>query len=268
MTAPEITRLIPHLRRYARALIGEQVEGDAAVGRCLEAVASGRLEPDPALPRKTALFQIFHTVWREKLNGHSIDAPGAKPMSVRGLEASLQALTPEHRTVLLLIALEGFSMREAAHVLRVEEAVARERYAAAQSAIEAQTATDVLIVEDEPIVALDLNRLVRGMGHRVAGVASTRSEAVALAERIEPGLVLADVRLADGSSGLDVAKDIMTGFDIPVIFITAFPEHLLTGEGVEPAFLVTKPFQDGTVRAVIGQALMFQQAPSASASMQ
>ena len=118
----------------------------------------------------------------------------------------------------------------------------------------------MLIIEDEPIIGLDLTRVARELGHTVVGVAATRDEAVAMAGEFQPGLVLADVRLADGSSGMDAAADILKSFDIPVIFITAFPEHLLTGERAEPAFLITKPFREDTVKALIGQALFFHQA--------
>jgi CheY-like chemotaxis protein len=127
----------------------------------------------------------------------------------------------------------------------------------AEGELRNQLATDVLIIEDEPIIGLDLTRLVLELGHRVTGVAATRAEAVALARRAEPGLVLADIRLADGSSGMDAAEDILESFEIPVIFITAFPEHLLTGDRPEPAFLITKPFREEAVKALIGQALFF-----------
>ena len=69
--------------------------------------------------------------------------------------------------------------------------------------------------------------------------------------------MLADIQLADDCSGIDAVKDILAQFDVPVIFITAFPERLLTGERPEPTFLITKPFQPATVKAAIGQALFF-----------
>jgi CheY-like chemotaxis protein len=72
--------------------------------------------------------------------------------------------------------------------------------------------------------------------------------------------VLADIQLADGSSGIDAVKDILARLDVPVIFITAFPERLLTGERPEPTFLITKPFQRSTVKAAISQALFFNAA--------
>ena len=115
----------------------------------------------------------------------------------------------------------------------------------------------MLIIEDEPVIATDIEALVRELGHTVLDVAATRSEAVAAVARRTPGLVLADIQLADGSSGIDAVKDILGRYDVPVIFITAFPERLLTGERPEPTFLITKPFQPETVKAAIGQALFF-----------
>jgi DNA-directed RNA polymerase specialized sigma24 family protein len=253
MRTQDFARQTPYLRRYARALTGSQAEGDDFVQAALEAIRDRRILLDPGLPAKTALFKVFHAIWRKALNGHSIDAPNA------GADRRLRELTPEHRTAFLLVTMEGFSIREAAAVLQLTVEAAQARFEQAERAIDAQLVTDVLIVEDEPIVALDLDRLVRSLGHRVAGVASTRSQAQALAAGRALGLVLADVRLADGSSGVDVASDILRDFDIPVVFITAFPERLLTGQRPEPAFLVAKPFQDATVRAVIGQALFFHQ---------
>ena len=98
---------------------------------------------------------------------------------------------------------------------------------------------------------------MKELGHRVTGAATTYDEAVEAVSRHKPGLVLADIQLADGSSGIDAVKDILKRIDVPVIFITAFPERLLTGERPEPTFLITKPFQPETVKAAIGQALFF-----------
>jgi CheY-like chemotaxis protein len=121
-----------------------------------------------------------------------------------------------------------------------------------------QVATDVLIIEDEPLIAMDIETLVQSLGHRVNAVARTHDEAMEAVERQRPGLVLADIQLADGSSGLDAVNEMLGAFSVPVVFITAYPERLLTGERPEPAFLITKPFQPETVKAVISQALFFE----------
>jgi len=88
----------------------------------------------------------------------------------------------------------------------------------------------------------------RGTPHCAA---STRSER-------PPGLILADIQLADGSSGLDAVNELLKVFEVPVVFITAYPERFLTGERPEPAFLISKPFQPAMVSAVASQALFFQ----------
>lgn len=254
MSAKDIARHTPYLRRYARALTGSQERGDAFVEATLERILGGGVELATDLSPKVGLFRAFHQTWRRSLNGHSIDSPQWMAADER-----LQALTPEHRTALLLMLMEGFSPADVSAILEVSPEVVAARYEAAQQDVERQLATTVLIIEDEPIVALDLERLVLDLGHGLAGVAATRSEAVEIAMRGGLGLVLADVRLADGSSGMDAVGDILDSFDIPVIFITAFPERLLTGERAEPAFLVTKPFREEAVKALIGQALFFHQ---------
>jgi len=76
-------------------------------------------------------------------------------------------------------------------------------------------------------------------------------------KRARPGLVLADILLADGSSGLDAVNEILRTISVPVIFVTAYPQRLLTGTRPEPTFLITKPFHPNNVKAIISQALFF-----------
>jgi CheY-like chemotaxis protein len=95
--------------------------------------------------------------------------------------------------------------------------------------------------------------------------AATRAEAVAKAHSERPGLVLADINLGEGGSGIDAVAEILNSFDIPVIFITAYPEKLLTGERPEPTYLIAKPFLPETVQATVGQALFFHSAAKKAA---
>jgi hypothetical protein len=69
--------------------------------------------------------------------------------------------------------------------------------------------------------------------------------------------VLADIQLADGSSGIEAVNDILGISGVPIVFITAYPERLLTGERPEPTFLITKPFAPENVKAITSQALFF-----------
>ena len=253
----QIVRQAPYLRRYARALTGSQARGDDLVQATLEALLSGETKLDADTPLRPALFRALYTSWRRSSDGDAASGLAA--------DQRLQTLSPEHRAALLLVSMEGFTPFEASQVLEVSPSTLDARLAEAQAELERQLATDVLIIEDEPIIALDLTRLVLELGHRVVATASTHEEAVAAARQHQPGLVLADIRLADGSSGMEAAAEILKSFNIPVIFITAFPEHLLTGERPEPAFLITKPFREEAVKALIGQALFFH-APARSRS--
>jgi DNA-directed RNA polymerase specialized sigma24 family protein len=247
----QIGRQTPYLRRYARALTGSQGEGDALVQATMERLLSGALSLGRDMPMRPSLYAALHLTWLES------NRPAITAISGLVADERLQTLTPDQRAALLLVAMEGFTTSEAALILGVEDRDLADRLDCAEETLRRQLATDVLIIEDEPIIGLDLMRLTRELGHRVSGVAATRDEAVSLAEQTRPGLVLADIRLADGSSGMDAAADILKSFDIPVIFITAFPEHLLTGDRPEPAFLITKPFREEAVKALIGQALFF-----------
>ena len=252
-----LARLAPHLpyvRRYARALTGDQTTGDNYVRVALEALAAGERQLPVEMTPRVALYHVFHAIW---------STSGARLEDNSGLEASddasrrLMRIAPRSRQAFLLTALEGFTPSEAAQILSADVFEVERLIGNAQADIDAELATDVLIIEDEAIISADIESLVRELGHNVTATATTHDEAVDAVARHRPGLVLADIQLADGSSGIDAVKDILKRIDVPVIFITAFPERLLTGERPEPTFLITKPFQPETVKAAISQALFF-----------
>ena len=229
--------------------------GDAYVAATLETLVS---EPDTITQGgniKVELFGIFTRIWNSlSVNGKSEQIQRDLPAEVR-----IGQITPLPRQAFLLSCLEGFSEEETAAILSADTDTVRKLVDEAGRELAADMATDILIIEDEPLIAMDLESLVEGLGHNVTGVARTRTEAVKLAQTKRPGLILADIQLADGSSGLDAVNDLLKSFEVPVIFITAYPERFLTGERPEPAFLIAKPFQPANVSAVISQALFFQQ---------
>ncbi|MBX9820765.1 MAG: response regulator, partial [Afipia birgiae] len=245
---------LPLLRRYARALTGSQASGDAYVAAMLEALLQ-----DPSLleekhgPR-VGLFRLFTQIWNSVSLNETTDK-GAAPVAS---EQRLSSLTALARQAFLLLSLEGFSEDEVAHILDTDVTHVRELADTAGRELAAEIATDVLIIEDETFIAMDLESLVKNLGHNVIGVARTHTDAIALAKSKRPGLILADIQLADGSSGLDAVNELLKSFEVPVVFITAYPERFLTGERPEPAFLISKPFQPAMVSAVASQALFFQ----------
>ncbi len=244
---------LPFLRRYARALTGSQTSGDAYIRASLEALAEAPDQIDDSLSPRVALYHFFHIIWGgtgAKLEDFSAEERVAA-------DDRLLALAPIERQAFLLASVEAFSLAEVAQILGTDTNEVADLIDAAMIDIEKNLATKVLIIEDEPIISADLASLVEEMGHQVTGQATTRAEAVAMARDNPPGLILCDVQLADNSSGIDAAHDILSEINVPVIFITAFPERLLTGDKPEPTFLITKPFQENTVKACVGQALFF-----------
>ena len=245
---------LPYLRRYARALTGSQGSGDAFAAAALEAVLAEPKAFDRELPPKVALFKIFHAIWRSGGAPSDGEETGLRAAA----QKHLAKLTSGSREALLLSTIEEFTVPEIASIMALGTDEAGHLVSTAYLEMEDAVSGRILIIEDEAIIAMDLESLVSEIGHRVTGVARTRKGAVDLGRRETPDLILADIQLADNSSGIDAVKDLLGELgDIPVIFITAFPERLLTGKRPEPAFLITKPYNEAQVRTAVSQAMFF-----------
>ncbi len=259
MTSQEIVASLPYLRRYARALTGSQNRGDQYVRVCLEAMLRDPERMSSDGDARVKLFTTFHEIWSVidaiTPQGDGSDTDG----SDSEIEHSVAALPPMERQVLLLIALERFTIEETARILDIGEREVRALLDRAKAEIRRQSAVRVLIVEDDPVIAMDVTLLVEDMGHQVIGSASRHDEAVRIANEHQPDLILADVELAEGDDGISTVQDILKGVAAKVIFITGHPERLLTGQTLEPAFIITKPFEPDTLHAAIGQALSVTQ---------
>lgn len=118
-------------------------------------------------------------------------------------------------------------------------------------------APNILIVEDEAIVALDLRQHLEEMGYGVAGIAESASDAIALAERTAPALTLMDISLKGNISGIDAAEQLTREHQIPVVFLTSFSdrETVRKAARAEPFGYLTKPFQAHELHATIEVAL-------------
>lgn len=256
--APDVSSAIalnlPYLRRYARALTGNQSTGDRYAAATLEAILEDLSVFDSTKSAKLALFEAFHLVWTSA--GAPLGEPDSRFSAIA--QAHMASLTYNSREALLLRAIESFLPNEIATILQIGIDEVANLVATALQEMEASVAGRVMIIEDEVIIAMDTAAIVEDMGHKVTGIARTRAEAVALASKDRPNLILADIQLADNSSGIDAVNDILAQFDdLPVIFVTAFPERLLTGKRPEPAFLITKPFAEEQVRSAVSQAMFF-----------
>jgi CheY-like chemotaxis protein len=253
MSASEnLKTLVPYLRRFARALTGTQVRGDACVVAALETLLAGNT---PDIPARIALYRLL----LHEVNSRAADAVTSPQQSpqVEPVQRNLSVLTPVARQAFLLVGMEEFTLEDAALVLEISADEVNALIEKASQDIARQIATDVVIIEDEPLIALDLELLLQSLGHHVVRVARTERQAIDAVLQTRPGLVLADIQLADGSSGLDAVNEILRTLQVPVIFVTAYPERLLTGTKPEPTFLVRKPYHRDALKAVISQALFF-----------
>lgn len=245
---------LPYLRRYARALTGSQVSGDRYAVATLEAVLADPACITGAANPKVALFRVFHTVWSS--TGTPVGEFDSRLSAAA--QAHLASLTPNSREALLLQTIEGFAPGEVGEIMGMSADEAAELVNHALREMQASVSGRVLVIEDEAIIAMDISGIVESMGHKVIGVARTHAGAVDLAARNRPDLILSDIQLADKSSGIEAVNEILDQFEaIPVIFITAFPERLLTGERPEPAFLINKPYTEEQVRSAVSQAMFF-----------
>lgn len=230
----ELLRALPYARRFARAATGDRDRGDALVAAALRA-------PLPDLPPRLALYAAVARA-----------APG---------QAGGVGLAAAQRHMLLLTALEDLAVEDAGAVLDLAPEEAAAELQAGRDALRGVASTEILVIEDEPIIALDLRRLVEACGHRVVGIAATEADAVRKATAMRPGLILADINLGRGGDGSAAVARIQSAMDVPVIFVTAYPERLLTAEGVEPAFVVSKPFEPLALAIAVYQAVHQGRAP-------
>jgi CheY-like chemotaxis protein len=262
--AQAIGKELPGLRRFARALCGTQRSGDAYVTEALEAILA-----DPTLVReadaKTSIYRLLLTLW-DAVDINHAPSPPEDLAALSSPEHSLQAISPKARAAFLLTALEGFSANTAAKAMLTTPERIAHLLDSAQREIAEQTAGKVLIIEDEPVIAMEVAGVAEGMGHTVLAVARTHAEAVTAAHKHNPDLILADIRLADDSSGIEAVQEILRSIDVPVIFITAFPERLLTGERSEPTYLLEKPFGSSALKAMISQVMFFKKPPASNTS--
>lgn len=241
MDRAALLRALPYARRYARALAGGQAVGDAIVADALRDVLA-EAGPDVASDAgaRTALYRV--------IGDRDPSAPGASQDGTHDTSA-LQ------RRLLLLTALEEQTLSAAAAACRITPEAAELELRLAREQLRSVTATRVLIIEDEPIIALDIQELVERCGHAVVGIAASEAEAVEIAAAERPGLVLADINLGAGGDGTSAVARILKVLTTPVIFVTAHPERLLTGAAVEPAFVITKPFDPVTLAVATYQAV-------------
>ncbi|MCR9079072.1 MAG: response regulator [Hyphomonadaceae bacterium] len=235
-TAERIEKLVPYLRRYARAATGDTVKGDACVERVLQ--------------------QIIDLSMDTSFEETEFDRERLFAMLDQQLDQLSGSTAARARRALLLIAVEALPHAAVRRILGVSDEELEKMLIIAEADFTASTATRMLIIEDEVLISAQLKRLAEGLGHKVIGVAITADAAVAISKEQTPDIVLCDIHLADGSQGTDAIAAMQLPDSVPVVFVTAYPEKYLSTTNEGPSYLITKPFDPEYLKAVIGHALI------------
>lgn len=251
--AESLLPLVPYLRRYASMLTGSRELGDQQLALCLELVVAEpeRLRGDDLL---VELFQAFHVV------SSAIDSIDHQWASLTGgyrerLKSALGLLPLAQRRALLLVVVEDFTVEQAAQILGLKGDAVRQELSQARAALEQLIGHSVLIIEDEPLIARHLKDMMAGMGFSSSRLVSSMDMALDALQSEEPDLVLADLQLAGEGDGLQAARDILRKRQVPIVFVTGYPERLSTLDGEAPAFVVAKPFTKSRLASVVDEAM-------------
>ena len=157
--AANIAPHLPFLRRFSRALTGSQTGGDAYVVALLEALIAdpGKFVSGPGL--RIALYRAYCQLWESvSLN---LKAPSDSSEWEENARQQLSSIAPKSREAFLLMAVEGFNRAEVGIILDKNPDEIQALLDDASHAIIKQVVTDVMIIEDEPIIAMDLEALLR-----------------------------------------------------------------------------------------------------------
>jgi len=268
----ELYDQLPYLRRYARALTGATERGDALATRCVEVVvmAPTRFGLDRGKGARLSLYALLNLLfdqgadhWANQWADDRVEdgePPTARPaVSPLPIERALATLPESDRRLYLLVTLEELTLAEAAQILNLGPTEAIDRLKTARERVRSVLTQRVLVVEDNALLAMEIGEVVADMGHVVCGTAVNERQALSLLKAEKPTLALLDVRLADGGSGVEIARHLKRTRALRTIFVTAFDGDLEDLDACHLGQIVRKPFTGAAIRAAISRAVFMPQ---------
>lgn len=236
------------LRQFARAVTADRLVGDELVG----AVLAGAAITTGAQAPRGEKFREFFRRWRNFLE----DKSAPRPFSKAALVKSIGGAPSEARLVLLLRDICGLSAPEVETAIGPLSRPQREILADERRAIGARNRpATAVVIEDEPLIAVDIQDILAEMGVNVVALARTASAGAAATLKHRPDIVIADFNLDGGATGVDAVVAFQDEHPCPVVFITGYPDQVLKGEEVEPDFVIVKPYLPESVRAAVAHSL-------------
>ena len=250
-----LRRFTPELRRYAFLLTGSPADGDDLVEACLRAAVRDPWQIRLAQPRRS-LYRLFHEA-NPVIPGEPCAASPAIPGSGARLLNRLMLLAQDERAVLVLRISLGFEEADVADILQLSADRVRTILTTTRQRLARADLAQVLIIEDDFLIASELSALVERMGPHVCGTAASYREALQAADACRPGLILADIQLRDGPfTGLEAAHAIAQNSNSRVIIVTAYPERVAHSSALVPFAVLTKPFDYDALGRTIDRSLM------------
>lgn len=249
----EVERLLPELRRYAFELTGSRRTGDDLVEACIRDAVQAPDRLDGRWPRRS-LYRLFHQVHPSVPISPTRDQ--ALPDNAERVLDYLLGLPLPDRAILALHASLAFPDEDIAAILGLPHEEVRANLATTRRRLARAELARVLIIEDDYILASDIAHALEQGGQGVCGPAATYEEAIRCASENAPGLVLADVQLRDGQrAGIEAADAIARKHAAPVVFLTAYPERVVTQGASRPSSVLSKPIDYRLLRSTIARSL-------------
>lgn len=241
--SPPTPRQLALLRRYFRAVVGDQQAGDKLVSS---------LAPRLLLTEKStvALLTAATRLWRQLVKDDAAPAFSSRTIA----EALSPALSLE-RQAGVMVDVFGLTLQQAAGALNRSAGEVTRLLAEGRRVTGRPIGGRVLVVDDDPLIARHLAGIVAARGAAEVQVAASYDEAVGLASVRRFDLALCDYDLGRGRNGLDVVRVLSAEHDTTCVFVTAYPDEVLSGSDHEPAFVIIKPFRDEVVAAALSYAV-------------
>ena len=214
---------LPYLRRFARTLTGAQESGDAYVATLLEGLVSTPSDFPTDVPPRVALYHLFLRVWNSvRLNTQGGD-PGQGSLTTA--QRRINSISSLPRQAFLLVAVEGFTAAEAAMILEIGESDIESLLDIAGQEIAHQVATNVLIIEDELLIAMDLEIDRHEPWPFGSRRRNDQDRGSCRSQTSEARSYSGGRQASRWQQRSRCRREIVAEGDMPVIFITAYPER-------------------------------------------
>ncbi|EKV32604.1 Two-component response regulator [Caenispirillum salinarum AK4] len=251
-TIQDLRARIPRLRRHAYLLTGNMHSADAAVEACLGALRRGD-DGRPTAADDMDLFRSFHMgllVPTRPVPGP--DAACERDPKLADARDRLFGLAPMERRVVALVTVENFSPADAAKILRMDARRLEQLLIEGRRHLSTpRRALRAMIIEDDQLIGLDIAASLEEMGYGDCIHAANSIEAFEAAAGGEPDLIIADVKLSNGDSGVELARRLTGRSNTPVVFVTAFPEIPLADPAVSKDRVLPKPFSTSAFKTMV-----------------